>query len=124
MLASLPQNGIQTAALTGSITNGDVLTLTVFDIGLSGGSEDVNYTVQTGDTLETVAAALATAINADTNLQTIDVSADSVTSVVNISSDGRMLPHTRNLQAAEQQKVCFWRLVLVARNSFATMLTS
>ncbi len=58
----------------GTATAGDVLTLTVYDVGLSGGQEPVSYTVQLGDTLSSIAAGLNSAINADTNLQTIGVS--------------------------------------------------
>ena len=55
---------------------GDVVTLTVFDAGLSGGEEAVNYTVQASDqnTFD-VAQGLAIAVSSDTNLQTLGVSA-------------------------------------------------
>jgi RHS repeat-associated protein len=68
-------NPAETATLGGSVTAGNVLTITVFDSGLSGGQQSVNYTVQAGDTLSTIAQELAMAINANTQLQSISVSA-------------------------------------------------
>jgi hypothetical protein len=74
---------VQTAVIGGTKTTGDVLTITTFDPALAGGSEAVNYTVQAGDTLTTIAAA---AINADTALQAIAVAATSSGTVLNIKS--------------------------------------
>jgi RHS repeat-associated protein len=63
-----------------------VLTITTFDPALAGGSEAVNYTVQAGDTLTTIATNMAAAINADTALQAIAVTATSSGTVLNIKS--------------------------------------
>ena len=52
-------------------TTGDVLTMTVYNSGLSGGHEAVTYTVIAGDTLTTIAAGLVTAINTDSHLLTL-----------------------------------------------------
>lgn len=82
----LPVNGVQTAAIGGTKTTGDTLTITVFDAGLSGGSKAVNYTVLAGDTLTSIATNIAAAINADTALQAVSVSATSSSTVVNIAS--------------------------------------
>ncbi|HEY9684034.1 MAG TPA: RHS repeat-associated core domain-containing protein [Oculatellaceae cyanobacterium] len=68
-------NPAETSTISGTATTGDILTLTVHDTGLPGGQESVNYTVQTGDTLATISQSLALAINSDTNLQGIGVSA-------------------------------------------------
>jgi RHS repeat-associated protein len=68
-------NLAETNTIGGSATAGDVLTMTVFDTGLSGGQQSVNYTVQTGDTLATIAQALSLAVNANANLQAIGLSA-------------------------------------------------
>jgi RHS repeat-associated protein len=86
IIASLPPNGTQTAAIGGSKTTGDVLTITVFDAGLSGGSEPVNYTVASGDNLATIASSIASAINGDSNLSGIGVTASATSTVVNITS--------------------------------------
>jgi RHS repeat-associated protein len=83
---SVNTNGIQTAAIGGSKTTGNTLTVTVYDSGLSAGSEAVTYTVLSGDTLTSIASGLASAINADSNLQAIGVSATSVSTVVNLKS--------------------------------------
>lgn len=79
-------NGSQTATIGGTITASDTVTITIIDSGLSGGQKAVNYTVQGGDTLTSIATALKNAINADANLQAINVSATSNAAVVSISS--------------------------------------
>jgi RHS repeat-associated protein len=78
--------GWQVAVIGGTVQAGDVLTITALDPALTSGQEAVNYTVQSTDTLATIASALVSAINADTNLQNIGVSAFASGSVVNIES--------------------------------------
>ena len=82
----LPPNGVQTAVIGGTKTTGDVLTITTFDPALAGGSKAVNYTVLLGDTLTTIATNIATAMNADTALQAIAVTATSSGPVLTIKS--------------------------------------
>lgn len=86
LLVGLPENGIQTAVVGGTKTTGDVLTITVYDAGLSGGSEAVAYTILSGDNLTSIATNMAAAINADTNLQNINVTATSSGAVVFVDS--------------------------------------
>ena len=86
ILLNIPANGIQTAVIGGTKTTGNVLTVTVYDAGLTSGSEAVNYTVAAADTLPTIATNLAAAITADTNLSAIGVSASANSTVVNIKS--------------------------------------
>jgi len=74
------------ARFTGSITTGNVLTITVTDSGLTGGSKAINYTVQAGDTLTTIATKMAEAITVDTSLQALTVSASSDGSIVSMKS--------------------------------------
>jgi len=83
---NIPANGVQTAVVGGVKTTGDILTVTTFDSGLAGGSQGVNYTVLAGDTLATIAAGLATAINGNANLTAIGVTATSSSTVLNIKS--------------------------------------
>ena len=73
---SVQQAQMQTVRVGGTKTTSDVLTITVNDPALSGGTEAVNYTVMSGDTLASITAALATAINTDTNLQSLGVIAN------------------------------------------------
>jgi RHS repeat-associated protein len=68
---SLNTNQIHNGNIGGTPTAGDVLTLTVYDSALSGGSEAVNYTVASGDDLSTVASGLAAAVEADSSLSSI-----------------------------------------------------
>lgn len=84
---SINQNGPQTIALAGSKTTSDVITVNVYDAGLSGGTETITYTVLSGDTLTSIASGIASAINADTNLQAIGVSATSANTVVTVASN-------------------------------------
>ena len=91
ILLDIPVNGTQTVSVGGTKTTGDVLTVTVYDPALTGGSKGINYTVLAGDTLASIAAGLAVAINADTSLQGINVSATSTTTVLSIKSGSNNL---------------------------------
>ena len=55
----------QTAAIKGTITTGDTLTIAVNDPALSGGPENVLFCRQSGDSLGSIATKLAAAITAD-----------------------------------------------------------
>jgi len=91
ILIGLPTNGAQVLVIGGTKTTGDTLTVTVFDPQLSGGSKAVNYVVQAGDTLTSIATNVASAITADTDLQAIAVSATASGTVVFISSGSKLL---------------------------------
>jgi RHS repeat-associated protein len=67
--------------LAASATAGDLLTLTVFNASLSGGQKSVGYTVLSGDTTMTISQQLMTAVNSDTSLAAIGVSASPTTGV-------------------------------------------
>ena len=86
MTISQPTYGWQVAAIAGTKTTGDVLTLTVTDAGLSTGTETVSYTVLSGDTLTSIATGLAAAVNADSNLSALGISATSNSTVVSLES--------------------------------------
>jgi len=68
-------NGNIVAEIGGTTTAGDNLTLTVADPRLSGGTESVSYTVLSTDTVTTIAGAIASLINADSNLTNIGIKA-------------------------------------------------
>ena len=76
----------QTANITGSVTSGNTLTITVYDSGISGGSKPETYTVLSGDTLTSIAAGLAGVINGDSTLSALGISATSASTVVNVKS--------------------------------------
>ena len=82
----LPMNGTQTVAVGGTKRTSDVLTITVFDAGLTGAQQSISYTVASGDTLTTIATGIANAVNANSNLSGIGVTATSSSTVVNIKS--------------------------------------
>ncbi len=79
-------NGTQTAVVGGTKTTGDTVTVAVYDSGLSGGSKSISYVALSGDNLAAIAAGLAAAVNADSSLSTIGVSATSVGQVLNLTS--------------------------------------
>lgn len=85
-ITKMTYTGTCKATVSGTITAGNVATITVFDAGLAGGQKAVNYTVLGTDTTTTVATALRNNINADTALQAIGVSATSAAAVVTMSS--------------------------------------
>lgn len=84
---AINQNVPQTAAVGGSKTTGDIITLTVYDAALTGGLQAVTYTVLSTDTLASIASGIATAVNANTNLQAIGLSASSSGQVVTLLSN-------------------------------------
>jgi RHS repeat-associated protein len=91
VLLTTTKYGWQVAALGGTKTTGDLLTFTVYNAGLSGGKEAVSYTVLSSDTLTTIASGIAAAVNADTNLSTIGVTATSSGAIVNLESIAPLL---------------------------------
>lgn len=84
--ASQPNNGTQTVTIGGTVTTGDQLTITVYNYGLTQAYETVSYTVASSDTLSTIATSLTSAINNDTNLQAINVTATSTAATISIAS--------------------------------------
>lgn len=77
---------VETARISGSVSAGDTLTLTVKNEALSGGQKSINYVVQSGNSLNDIAAQLAAAICADTDMQTIGVNASSTLSIISLKS--------------------------------------
>ncbi|MBK9622431.1 MAG: hypothetical protein IPO31_24880 [Candidatus Obscuribacter sp.] len=51
-------NFVENASIGGTKNTGDILTITVKDPALAGGSKNVNYTVLAADTLTTIATAI------------------------------------------------------------------
>jgi YD repeat-containing protein len=74
------------ATIGGTVKVGDILTITAHDTLLGGGEEAVSYTVKTGDTLTSIAAGLAAAVNADTNLAAVNIVAYSNAAVISLAT--------------------------------------
>ena len=74
LMASVRDNAVETGQVQ-SAPVGAVFTLTVHDVGLTGGARTVSYTVKTGDSLRAVARRLVNKINANAKLQAIGVQA-------------------------------------------------
>ncbi len=84
-LASAAVNVTETATVGGTITAGNTVSITVHDKKLSH-AENISYVVQSGDSTTSIATALKTAINSDTTLSTLGVSATSSAAVVTLTS--------------------------------------
>lgn len=65
----------ETGTVTGTITPGNQLFITISDLLLPGENIQINYTVQAGDTLASIAAAFAAGINAQSSLQAFGITA-------------------------------------------------
>ncbi len=74
------------AAVNGTITAGDVLNIIINDANLTGGSATVSYTVLSSDTKTSIASNLTNAINSNTSLKTLGVTATSYNNVIVIAS--------------------------------------
>ncbi|MBS2005761.1 MAG: hypothetical protein JST01_01890 [Cyanobacteria bacterium SZAS TMP-1] len=72
---SVQHTTVDRVVVGGTITSGNTVTVTVNNPDLSGGAQVINYSVVVGDSLASIATALATAITGNTNLQSIGVSA-------------------------------------------------
>ena len=105
-VTTLTYSGTCPATVGGSKTTGNVLTLTVHDTGLGGGQESDSYTVLSGDTLSSIAAGLVAAINADTSLQAIGVSASaSGTSITLTSTSVNVTTYTESTSGGATETI-------------------
>jgi hypothetical protein len=82
------QNGNAAITIGGTKTTGDILTITVSNLQLSGGQTQISYTVLAGDTLSTIASAIASAVSSSVSLQGIGVSATSSGTTINTTMTG------------------------------------
>ncbi len=85
-------NATQSIVINGTVTAGNYVYVTTYNNLLSGnpGQEIVNYRVSKGQTLAQVASGLANAINSDSNLQAINVTAIAINNIVYITSNGEL----------------------------------
>jgi len=79
-------DGSVNASIGGTKTTNDVLTLRIKDPGLPSGQVDVSYTVLSGDTLSSIATAMKNAVNANSNLQSLGITATNIATIINIRS--------------------------------------
>ncbi len=82
--ASAPPDNEITATIGGSVTATDTVGLK-FSGPLLPGGNIVSYTVQGGDSTTSIAAGIATAINADTRLAALGIGASSASAVITVS---------------------------------------
>ncbi|MDX2105631.1 MAG: RHS repeat-associated core domain-containing protein [Candidatus Melainabacteria bacterium] len=86
VLLSVIQNTNWKATIGGTVTTSDVLTITVHDSGLGGGSKSKNYTVLGGDTLDDIADGLAAAINGDSEITDLGITAKVSGAIISLST--------------------------------------
>ena len=97
---SLNTNSPKTASISGTVTASDTVSLAVNDLSLTGGVETVTYTVASGNTTTNIATGLAAAVNADTNLQAIGVTATSSGALVTLTSNSTNTTNYRPFTSA------------------------
>ena len=73
-------NGTQTMRVSGTPTYPSTVSVAVYDSGLSNGSRTVTYPIGSSDTLQNIATGIASAINGDSVLSTLGVSAAAIAS--------------------------------------------
>lgn len=114
-------NGGETAVIGGTVTAGDLLTLTVTDAGLPGGSVALVYKALSTDTTATIATAFNGLINANVNLANIGVTSSVGSSTVTITSlSQNQTTYSKTLSAGATETITLTNL---ATETFAVVLT-
>ncbi|HEY9755253.1 MAG TPA: LysM peptidoglycan-binding domain-containing protein [Oculatellaceae cyanobacterium] len=122
---SVQQTKGQTALIGGSVTAGDVLTITIQDSGLGGGQESVSYTVQPGDSLSAIAKGLATALSADSNLQGLGVNASANGNIVKLrSTSPNVTTYTQSTSSGATETISFGISTNAIQNVVVSLLGS
>lgn len=73
----------------GTVTAGNVMSITVTDSALPGGTQTVNYTVVGGDTLTTIAAGISASVNSNSNLSVAGITAKSSGTIFSLFSQSQ-----------------------------------
>ncbi|MDR3615618.1 MAG: RHS repeat-associated core domain-containing protein, partial [Candidatus Obscuribacterales bacterium] len=103
---SQSSNGSATATLVGSaVTTGAIVSITVDNSKLTGGQITKSYTVGSGNTYTSIAASLASLINADANFPPIALSATSSGAVLTLTTKSPTYVVTTNTGATETATV-------------------
>lgn len=94
------------AVIGGTKTTGDVLTFTFTDVSLPGGSQNIAYTVQSADTLTTIASGLAAAVNTNANLRKLGVSAAATgTNIAMLSQSLNFTAYSKSLSGGATETI-------------------
>ncbi len=84
-IISAVANVTKTVTVTGSVTTGDKLTVSVHDPAITAG-KDITYTVAGGNTTTDIATGLKNLVNADGTLSSLGITATSSSNVLTITS--------------------------------------
>ena len=98
---------IQYATVGGTVTNGDIISLTVQDSALSGGSRTVSYTVSGSPSFSDIATYLAALVTADSNLQTVGISATALGSKIVLRSLSNNVTSYSYSQGSNTESIAF-----------------
>ncbi len=102
-IISAVANVTKTVTVTGSVTAGDKLTVSVHDPAITAG-KDITYTVVGGNTTTDIATGLKNLINADSTLSSLGITATSSANVLTITSTSAnktMYSASKNTGASE-----------------------
>jgi RHS repeat-associated protein len=98
---------------SGTITPGDILTIVVHDLALSGGAKSLSYTIVSGDTLTSIAGNFMTAINGDPALNAIKIDANATGStlvIASLSENQTTYTSSTSVGATESVSIAFQKL--------------
>lgn len=97
-----------TATISGTVTTGDVLSLTATSTGITGSPVTVSYTTKAGDTLSTIATALAAAVNNSPALNAAAIYGSAAGAVATLYAPASLSPAvvwTRNVTGAATETI-------------------
>lgn len=96
----------ETATIGGTLTTGDVVSITIIDSGLPGGFQTVSYTVASGNTVSSIVTGLTNSINGNTNLQTALITATAASPTISITSRSRnSTTYSKNVTGSHTETV-------------------
>lgn len=99
-----------TATIDGTVTAGDVVTLTISDSSLSTNPQNVSYTVVSGDTLSDIAENLKDNINANSVLGSALITASHTGNAVHLTSRARgSTDYDSNVTGSQTETVTYTR---------------
>ena len=104
------QNSIMNIGIGGTLTVNDLLTITINDKGLPGGSVALNYTVQSGDTLNSIASNYTGLINSNSSLTALGITAsvyNNSNTIQVTSTSSNITTYTRNRSGGATENIIF-----------------
>lgn len=105
---SVNSNPVTNAVIAGSLTTGDELRIIVHDVGIASGQRRVSYIVQAGDTLQSIAQAMALDLSSKNALDNLGITATAAANIVTIRSySPNSTTYTSNVIGAHTETISF-----------------